>query len=157
IVEQYDVTSETALSAFVAGYEVCARIAVALGGVQDKLHDAGTWGTIGAAVGATYIVTRADARKIGEAIEGAAAVCLFPYRATPMQGATIHHLYIGLAAVIGIAVAQGVAAGLTSVEGTLEDFFGPRAGHRFRPELLTADIAADGTWSAFQLRNAHFK
>ena len=143
------------LAAFTAGYECAARIGQALGGLQDLLHDAGTWGTIGAAVSAAHLLG-ANADQIAQSIDGSAAVALFPYRATPMAGATIHHLYIGLGAAIGLAAAQSVMAGLTALPGTLETFFGPRAGIAFKPEKLAAGIS-NGTWAHYEMLNAHIK
>ena len=114
-----------------------------------------TWGTIGAGVSAAHLLG-ADADQIAQTIDGAAAVALFPYRATPMAGATIHHLYIGLGAAIGLAAAQGVMAGLTALPGTLENFFGPRAGFAFNIDKLGAGIS-NGTWAQYEVLNAHIK
>ena len=152
---QRNATAADLFAAFAAGYECAARIGAALGGLQDLLHDAGTWATIGAAVSAAHLLG-ADQTQIAQSIDGAAAVTLFPYRATPMAGATIHHLYIGLGAAIGLAAAQSVMAGLTAIPGTLEDFFGPRAGFAFSPAKLTAGIS-NGTWAQYEMLNAHIK
>ena len=155
--EERGASAEQLFTAFTAGYETGARVGIALGGLQDQLHDAGTWGTIAAAAAAAHLITGGDADKIAAAIDAAAAVALFPYRETPMAGATIHHLYIGLGAGIGVTVGKAVAAGLTALPGTLEDFFGPRAGQAFDANKLTAGIGANGRWSHFELLNAHFK
>ena len=152
---QRNATAPELFAAFAAGYECAARIGAALGGLQDLLHDAGTWGTIGAAVSATHLLG-GTVDQIAQTIDGSAAVTLFPYRATPMAGATIHHLYIGLGAAIGLAVAQSVMAGLTALPGSLETFFGPRAGFAFDADKLTAGIA-NGAWAQYEVLNAHIK
>jgi 2-methylcitrate dehydratase PrpD len=156
VAEDTDASAEQFLVAVIAGYEVAARIGMALGGVQEALHDAGTWGTIGAAVASAYLLAGPDPARLAEAIEGAAAVALFPYRETAAKGATIHHLYIGLGCSTGVTVAQAVAAGLGALAGTLADFFGPRAGADFDPARLVAGIDAGG-WAEFEMLNNYFK
>ena len=157
VAEQIGASMDGFLSAVIAGYEVGARVGRALGGLQSLLHDAGTFGTIGAAVAASHLLSHGDADQIAEAIEGAAAVALFPYRDTPLKGATVHHLYIGLGASTGVTVAQAVAAGMGSLSGTLDQFFGPRAGFAFEPELLTAGLASGDTWDDYELLKGYFK
>jgi 2-methylcitrate dehydratase PrpD len=157
VAEEASASSERLLSALIAGYEVAARIGVALGGMQSDLHDAGTWGTIGAAVAAAHVLVGPDAARLAQAIEGAAAVTLFPYRETAAAGASLHHLYIGLGASTGVAVAQAVAAGLSAVAGTLDGFFGPRAGAGFDPGQLVAGIDTHGRWRRYELLDGYIK
>ncbi|RZA17924.1 MAG: hypothetical protein EOP93_12415, partial [Lysobacteraceae bacterium] len=146
---------EAFLSAFVAGYEASVRIGIALGGLRPELHDAGTWGTLGAAVGATLLLT-SDARVVAQAIDGAACVAMQPWSQTAPQGASVHHLYIGLAASMGISAAQGAVAGLTAIGGTIEAFFGPRAGAAFDASRLT-DSVTNGRWAHYELMHAYLK
>ena len=136
VAEELDATPEEFMSSVIAGYEVSARVGRALGGLQDLLHDTGTFGTIGAAVATAFLVSGADEAAIAQAIEGSAAVALFPYRATPMAGATVHHLYVGLGASTGVIAGKAAVFGLSSLAGTLESFFGPRAGADFQVALI---------------------
>jgi len=145
------------LSAVVAGYEVAARVGRALGGLQELLHDAGTFGAIGAAAATARLVAGADADAIERAIEASAAVALFPYRDTPVHGASAHHLYIGLGAATGVTAGRAACLGLAGLSGTLERFFGPRAGARFDPAGLLWGLAADGRIADYELLNAYFK
>ncbi len=148
---------EDFLSAVVAGYEAAARVGRALGGLQDLLHDAGTFGTLGAAVAVARLVAGPDAAVLEQAIEGSAAVALFPYRHTVVQGATVHHLYIGLGASTGVTAGKAAAHGLTGLPGTLESFFGPRAGAAFDSTSLLWGVGPDARWRDYELLQAYFK
>lgn len=147
------------LDAVVAGYEVSARIGAALGGMQPLLHDTGTFGTIGAAVVAAYLLSSDDGRAdmIEAAIGNAAAVALFPFRDTCMEGASAHHLFVGLGTQNGVHAARTALAGLTPSHTTLERFFGPRAGENFDPAGLTVGIDAEGKWSRYEIADAYLK
>lgn len=162
LAEETGATTGDFLNAIVAGYEVSARIGAALGGMQPLLHDTGTFGCIGAAVAAASILGRgpdveARGRLIEAAIGNAATVALFPFRDTCMEGAGVHHLFVGLGAQNGITAARATLAGLSPLPATLERFFGPRAGEGFDTTLLTQGIGADGRWSRSEIRSAYLK
>lgn len=157
LAEERDATAAQVIAAFVAGYEVGARIGIAMDGLNHFLHDTGTWSTIGTAVAAAHLLTDGDESVIATALDAAAAVALMPYRDLPVQGASAHHMYIGLGATTGLTAARASVAGLAALPGTLVDFFGPRAGAAFNPEVLTDGIAADGSWRSFEMENAYFK
>ncbi len=157
LAEARDLTAETVLMALIAGYETGARVGMAMGGLNTALHDTGTWSTIAAAVAAAHAFSRGDKDVIRRAIETAAATALMPYRDLPLMGASAHHTYIGLGAVTGLVAAQSAVAGLTDLPGTLETFFGPRAGAAFDAQLLTAGLTADGQFAAFEILNAYIK
>jgi 2-methylcitrate dehydratase PrpD len=144
------------LSAFVAGYEVGARVGIALGGVLPWLHDTGNWATLGAATAAAHLLSDADDTVIEHTIDGAASLGLFFDRFTTVEGATLHHLYPALATTHALAVAEGAAAGLTPRAGSLIDFYGPRLGEAFEPDLLVQGIEAE-RWTRFELLNGYFK
>ena len=156
LAEERDATSDEVMSAFVAGYEVGTRVGVALGGLQTLLHDGGTWATLGAAAACAKLLG-AGAGGIDQAIEGAATVAPMAYRDTVSQGATVHHLYIGLGAATAIITARAAMAGLDAIPGTLEAFFGPRAGAHFRAEALCQGIDTEDRWSRYELLDAYFK
>jgi 2-methylcitrate dehydratase PrpD len=145
------------LTAIVAGYETGVRIGCAMNGVAEGLHDAGTWGTIAAAVSATHVLTRGDAAKIAEAIESASAVALQPDRETAAAGAESHHLYIGFGASMGVAIAEQAAIGWQGRRASLETFFGPRAGAAFEPRALLRGVDPARGWSAYEAMNAYIK
>lgn len=150
------------LDAVTAGYEVSARIGTALGGMQPLLHDTGTFGTIGAAVAAAHLLgpRRDEAARVDlieAAIGNAAAVALFPFRDTCMEGAGVHHLFVGLGAQNGVHAARAALAGLLPAQATLERFFGPRAGEGFDPAVLAAGIDPGGGWAGYEILHAYLK
>lgn len=160
VAEETGADTAAFLDAVMAGYEVCARIGCALGGMQPLLHDTGTFGTIGAAVAAACLIAdTGDGRidLIAASIENAAAVALFPFRDTCMEGAGVHHLFVGMGAQNGLQAARAAHAGLTPSQATLERFFGPRAGENFDPEAMTGGIGPDGCWSSYQIMSAYQK
>lgn len=157
-----EIGADTALffDAIVAGYEASARIGAALGGMQPLLHDTGTFGTIGAAVATAFLIVeepedRADL--IAASIENAAAIALFPFRDTCMEGAGVHHLFVGVGAQNGVQAARAAHAGLTPSMNTLERFFGPRAGENFNADALVEAIGPDGLWSSYLIESAYLK
>ena len=158
LAEETGADAKSVLSAFIAGYEVGARIGISLGGLNPALHDTGTWTTIGTAVAAVHLLTGGkDEAAMASVIEASAAVALMPYRDLPVAGATAHHLYIGIGATTALVAARGAVAGLTPLPGTLEAFFGPRTGAAFDAALLVNDIGPEGNWSLFQIEEAYLK
>lgn len=157
LAEETNAPASAVLAAFVAGYEVGARIGIAMDGLNHFLHDTGTWSTIGTAVAAAHLLSAGDGTVIAHAIEASAAVALMPYRDLPVQGASAHHMYIGLGATTGLTAARASVAGLTPLPGTLETFFGPRAGAGFEAGKLTDGIDDNGDWSTYECLNAYFK
>lgn len=157
LAEESESSSHAVYAAFVAGYEVGSRIGIAMDGLHPALHDTGTWSTIAAAVAATHLLSGGDEAALQYSIETAAALAPMPYRDLPVKGATAHHLYIGLGASTALTVAQGVAAGLTPLAGTLESFFGPRAGAHFDAAKLTDGLNGADEWATFECLNAYIK
>jgi 2-methylcitrate dehydratase PrpD len=156
LAEARDAPAAEVMSAFVGGYEAGTRIGIALGGLRAPLHDGGTWATLGAAAACARLLG-GDAATIAAALEAAATLAPMGWRDTVSQGATVHHLFIGLGAGTALTCAQSAFAGLGAIPGTLERFFGPRAGADFRPAALTDGIGEDGCWSRLELGNAYLK
>ncbi len=156
LAEELGSTSDAFFSAFVAGYEAAVRVGLGCGGLRAEIHDAGTWSTIGPAV-AGALLLGADADQLAHAIEGAATVAILPWSRTAHEGATIHHLFIGLASSMGLTVATAATSGLLALPRTVEDFFIARAGAEPDVARLTEGIAADGRWATFEIMNAYLK
>ncbi len=157
LAETTDASADAVCGALVAGYEVGARIGMAMNGFNEFLHDTGTWSTIGTAVACSHLLSKGDAAAIARAIETAAATALMPYRDLPLKGASAHHTYTGLGAMNGVIAAQSAIAGLVPVQGSLDAFFGPRAGAAFKASELTQGLSADDTFTHFEILNAYFK
>ena len=156
LVEQRGASPEHLLTAFVSGYEVGARVGVALGGVPPWLHDNGNWATVGTAAGAAHLLSDGDATVIAAAIEGAASLALSFDRFTTAAGASLHHLYPAMATTHALAIAEGACAGLTPLHGSLERFYGPRLGTAFDSTKLTEGIG-DAGWSVHEVLNGYLK
>ena len=156
LAERDQVTPDAMLTALVAGYEVGARVGIALGGVPPWLHDNGNWATMGTAAGAAHILSVGDTGVIEAAIDGAASLALSFDRFTTAAGASLHHLYPAMATTHALAVAEGAAAGLSHLPGSLERFYGPRLGTAFDASQLTSGID-DGQWSRHEILNGYFK
>lgn len=157
LTEETEANAGDVFAALVAGYEVGARIGIAMDGLNHFLHDTGTWSTIGTAVAAAHLLSGGEESVIANAIEASAAVALMPYRDLPVQGASAHHMYIGLGATNGLTAARASVAGLAALPGTLADFFGPRAGADFDIRKLTQGISDQGAWDTYEIENAYFK
>ncbi len=157
VAEEKRASCNQMMGAFVSGYEVGTRIGIALGGMNAALHDTGTWSTIATAVGVTHLLTGGNREAMAAAIEEAAAVAPMPYRETAAGGASVHHLYVGLGTTTGITVANAVVAGLSPLSGTLDAFFGPRAGAAYESEKLTQGIDSTDHWTDYELMNAYIK
>ena len=151
-----EAAADDMLSAFLAGYEVATRIGVALAGVPPHLHDIGNWVTIGNAAAAAHLLSRSNADVITAATDGAASLALAFDRYTTVGGATMHHLYPAMAATQALAVAEAAVAGLTSLPGSLERFYGPNFGRDFDAASLSDGIE-NGRWSPFWILDGYFK
>lgn len=157
LAERDAIPSFRLLEAFVGGYEVAARVGVAMGGVPGWLHDIGNWANIGLAAGAAHLLSHGDARVIAAAIESAAALGLGFDRFTTAGGATSHHLCPAIAVTQALTAAEGAAAGLTPLNDSLTRFYGPRFGADFVPAKLGDGIDGDGGWARFEILNGYFK
>jgi 2-methylcitrate dehydratase PrpD len=145
------------LGAFMGGYEVAARVGVALGGVPEHLHDIGNWVTIGVSAATASLLSDRDEPAIAAAIDGASSLALSFDRFTTAAGATVHHLYPASAALVALTVAQGVAAGLSALPGSLERFYGPHLGKELRADRLTEGIDGAGRWDRYDLLDGYLK
>lgn len=121
VAEQRHLDGRSVLAAVVAGYEVASRVGRYLGPPRDGIHPHGGWGTIGAAV-SVAILAGADASRIVQAIEGAAALALTAPDKTATQGADTHHLYAYHGARMGLLIGLAAADGMTAGRGHLAHY-----------------------------------
>ncbi|MGP3536055.1 MmgE/PrpD family protein [Microbacterium sp. RD1] len=138
--EQLDRSLADVLTAVAAGYEVAARVGVAMGGTRAHIHPHGNWGAVGAAVTAAWLYADADAAAIGRAIDIAAGVAGMHDRRAAAEGAGMHHLWAATGAHTGLMAGAASAAGAEAVEGALVDFLLEHAGAAPDPALLTQGI-----------------
>lgn len=154
--EQLGSTLDEVLSAMIAGYEVAARIGVALGGTKPDIHPHGNWGTVGAAVAAAWLHSGADADVIETAIDIASGIAGRHDRRAAAEGAGMHHLWASVGAHTGLLAGTAAAAGATAVEGALTDFLLPASGAAPVAALLTDGIE-DGAFTHFAIAANYFK
>lgn len=156
VAEAADVPGEAFLAAVVAGYEVAARIGIALGGTRPGIHDVGTWAVVGAATAVAHLGSRGDEASIRRAIEGSAGLTLRPPEAALAAGAPVHHLAAGLGVHAGLIAGEAAVAGFDPVPGSLETFLGPGIGDRFDPAKLVDGIEG-GRWDRFEILHGYVK
>lgn len=149
--EEMGASGVEALLAFVVGYEVAARVGMAVGPLKPGLHPHGMSGVPGAAVAAGKLLGL-DAERFRHLLNAAATLTLASQDDTSYAGATIHHALVGAGVGNAIHAALGVVAGLTGAEGALSEFYLSAAGQRPEPGLLAAGLGL-----TFEIRRSFFK
>lgn len=123
VAESTGASGQAVLSAVLAGYEVGARVGIAMGGTPPGVHDIATWGTLGAAAGVAHLCSAGDAETVAAAIDLAAALPVLPDAETVFSGATGQHLLLGVGVQLAVTCGQAAVAGLRPMPGTLERHF----------------------------------
>ncbi|MEM7570694.1 MAG: MmgE/PrpD family protein [Pseudomonadota bacterium] len=157
IAEETNASGQQFLEAFVAGYEVGARLGLAMGGLNPLVHDAGTWSTIGAAAGAAHLLTDGDSAAIARAINGCASIVPTFDNATVTQGAAIHHTNIAIGAQMAVLAGRAALSALTTLDDSLPRYFGPRVAQDFDMGRIADGIDAQGKWARHELLKAYIK
>ncbi|WP_298040577.1 MmgE/PrpD family protein [uncultured Microbacterium sp.] len=132
--ERVDASGKGLLDAFLAGYEVAARLARAFTPTPG-LHPHGHWGAVGAAaaVGRLNAFTTAQ---LAEAMDAAAGLALASPFSSAMRGTFVRNTWVGAAGVNGMTAARLAAAGLGSLHDTGAATFGALLGSVDDDELL---------------------
>lgn len=123
IAETIGASTAELLSAVLAGYEVGARLGVAMGGTPDGVHDIGTWGQVAASAAVARLLAPNDAPAMRRAIELSAAAVLLTDAGTVFGGHSGSHAFLGLSVQHGLTAAQAAVAGLAPRAGSLERHF----------------------------------
>ena len=137
IAESEGCSGSDLISAVVAGYEVAARIGVALVPMRPGLHAQGQWPVIGAAVAGARLLGANEA-ELRECIETAAAFVLYPPASATIAGSSSFAYHAGLGCQIAVQVAYGAVVGMTGAPGTLVDHFTQLSTGRPDPLTLSA-------------------
>ena len=153
LAEERDASTESLLSAVLAGYEVGARLGRSMHGTPAGVHDIGTWGAVAAAVGTAHLLRPRDPATLARAIELAASAPLLTDAATIFGGHTGGHAYLGASVAHGLWLGQAAAAGLAAAPGALERLFAP---------LVAADwcglaAQAPGGWGRWEVLEGYLK
>lgn len=139
------------LAAFVAGYEVGARVGVACTPLAPAYHMHGVWGTVGAAAGVARYrgydeTTTLQAMRIG------ANHALHTRFDAATEGATVRNTYAGMSAMNGVLAADQAAAGFTGLEDGLA-----RHLDRLCAEGFDRGAVADALGERWEISRGYFK
>jgi 2-methylcitrate dehydratase PrpD len=120
------------LVAVVAGYEVAARIGLALRPLPEDVHPNGTAGTFGAAVAAATL-WGADESRLLVLLDATASLPLRPRISAAFDGSSVLHLYAALGAQEGVTMARAVSHGATCTEGAFDHYLSTFSGRGGAP------------------------
>src|SRR5262245_16251267 len=135
------------LAAFVAGYEVGARIKRA-SATRLAIHPHGTFGTIGAAVALARLLGY-DAAAIRAIINVSATLGIAASRRALTTGATVRNVYTGLSGSMGWLAHTLVQSGFTGEPDAVGSVYGAIYADHFDPEP-----AVRGLGEEFRVRRA---
>ena len=143
-------SGQDVLTAFVAGYEVAARVGVATR-LRPDVHPFGAWGVLGAtAVAAWY--KGFSATELTGALELAASYAITPSFHTAYQGANVRNTYAGMVNYLGLLAADFYGLGFRGETGGLQTAFGQILGESFDTQALTAELG-----DRFEIMRGYFK
>ncbi|GIF63649.1 hypothetical protein Ais01nite_16840 [Asanoa ishikariensis] len=123
LAEDRDRSGVELLSAVLAGYEAGVRLGRAMGGTPDGVHDIGTWGQVGAAVGVARLLAPGDPAAMGRAVELSASAVLLSDAATIFAGRSGGHAFLGASVQLGASLGAAAVSGLEPEPGALDRHF----------------------------------
>jgi 2-methylcitrate dehydratase PrpD len=129
------------LAAFVAGYEVSARIKRA-SATRLAVHPHGTFGTIGAAV-ALARLSGYDATAMRAIINVSATLGIAASRRALTTGATVRNVYTGLSGSMGWLAHTLVQSGFTGEPDAVASIYGAIYADRFDPEAAVRGLGEE--------------
>ena len=150
VAEEQNATGREFITAFVAGYEVAARMGLACR-VREAMHPSGTWGTVGAAA-ATARLMHFNTAQIREAMTVAAPLTLATSWQAAVEGATVRDLYSGIGAANAVSAPRWVGAGFTGAPDDVAHVFGRVSAADFDRGALVA-----GLGERFEILRNYFK
>jgi len=141
LAEQHGRSGRDLLAAFIAGYEVSARIKRA-SATRLAVHPHGTFGTIGAAVALARLFEydRAATRTI---INVSATLGIAASRRALTTGATVRNVYTGLSGSMGWLAHTLVQSGFTGEPDAVSSVYGGIYADRFDPETAVRGLGED--------------
>lgn len=148
--EKAGLSGRELITALVVGYEIGARIGIAAR-IRMSMHPHGTWGTVGAAVGAARLAGL-DQEGMREAINVSSCLGLTTSRQTMLQGGTVRNLYCGVSNYMGLLTLNLVASGFTGEADGLSTVYGSVVSEVFDPEAMTEQLG-----SRYEITRNYFK
>ena len=141
VAEEVSASGADTLTAFIAGYEVAARVGRATR-LRDAVHPFGTHAITGAGAAAAKLLGM-SAQDISVAILMAAGMTLASSQTAANAGAHVRNVVSGLTNANGILAARLAGAGLTAEPDALEVVYGKILGDRFDPSQLTETLGSE--------------
>jgi 2-methylcitrate dehydratase PrpD len=136
VAESVSASGEELFGALVAGYEVGARLGDVIRPMRDGLHPHGGWAPVSGAVAAGRLLGL-DERAMAAAVRMAVTPFVVGHWDAALTGATVRDVYTGACCHHGITAAGLADAGLTGVEGAVEECLLPYTAARpVTPALL---------------------
>lgn len=138
------------LTAFVLGYELCARVGAACR-LRSTVHPHGTWGTTGAALAAA-LLDGADERALIEVVNVSATLGVGASLQSMLEGATVRNSFCGFSNRNGLAAWDLVASGFTGETEALRSVYGSILATGFDPALMVEELGA-----RYEIQRNYFK
>lgn len=139
------------LTAFVAGYEACARVGIACTPLDPDYHMHGVWGAAGAAAGVARL-RELDPETTLATLRIGANHALHTRFEAATEGATVRNVYTGMGAMNGVLAADEAAAGITGLEDGLA-----RHLDRLCAGGFDRDAVAAGLGERWEVTRGYFK
>jgi 2-methylcitrate dehydratase PrpD len=141
LAEQDGRSGRDLLAAFVAGYEVSARIKQA-SATRLAVHPHGTFGTIGAAVALARLLGY-DAGATRAIVNVSATLGVAASRRALTTGATVRNVYTGLSGSMGWLAHTLVQSGFTGEPDAVASVYGAIYADRFDPERAARGLGEE--------------
>ena len=139
--EQHTRSGRDLVAAFIAGYEVSARIKRA-SATRLAVHPHGTFGTIGAAV-ATARLFGYDGAAMRTIINVSATLGIAASRRALTTGATVRNVYTGLSGSMGWLAHTLVQSGFTGEPDAVTSIYGAIYADRFDPDAAVRGLGEE--------------
>ena len=148
--QQTAATGQQLLVAFIAGYEVAARVGMAVRPLGPVYHVHGVWGTVGAAAGVATLrglsaAVTADALRIAA---GSAQHTSFD---AALEGATVRDTYMGMSAMAGMLAVDAAVAGIGGLSDGIARSL-TRTTESYAPAMVT-----DALGERWEVARGYFK
>lgn len=156
LAEELGSTGEELLCAFIAGWEIAARIGMAAGGAfhERGFHSTGIAGTFGAAVAASKLLKLTEQQMVyAIGLAGSQTSGVAEYLS---NGSASKCFHAGWSAHSGIVAAQLARAGLTGPESIFEGRYGLYVTHG-NPEKADIDIVSAELGSRWEMLRVSIK
>lgn len=140
--EHVGASGEALLTAFIAGYEVGARVGRASTQRTGLMHSHGMQATIGAAVAAGKLLGQ-DSRRLVETMRIASGMTVATSWQAGAEGATVRHAYAAQGAQNGVLAALSSDAGMIGESNGLATVFGRISGQAFEPAEISGDLGSE--------------